>query len=501
LQYGAGTNPSGAICFIALFPSCDEVRSLRAAILQNGRLKAVHGNNRQELLSLQEEAMRFKSRLLTGFALCAALCGAGGTAIAQTANPTTAGVELPRAAWLGTQIGPGDGGVTVMSVNPAATGGRIGLQVDDVIVQLNATPTPDVPSLLARLRQISSGDAVELRVRRGSESLTLTGPAVARPPENFAGATTTLGAVSWQGGHLREILVMPERPAPGNPVVYFIQGASCMSIESTDPQHIYYRFVSAMVAAGIGVYRIEKPGMGDSRGTPACNAIDYQQELDSFGKGYDSLVARHGVDPRQIVIFGHSMGGIQGPRLIAEGRQVRGIVVMGVAVSPWWDYLQDLFRWQPVLSGNEDPATSEAFSEQIRPLISGLMNDPGGPRAVAAANPGSEQVLREVLGWDGGDVWMGRSSGYWRGVGTNRTTEAWNRVRVPVLALHGENDLAVIDDRDVRRLVAIVNRNEPGSAQLVRLPATNHDFTIDGRGFNPVLGEETARFVLGLFAN
>ena len=52
---------------------------------------------------------------------------------------------------------------------------------------------------------------------------------------------------------------------------------------------------------------------------------------------------------------------------------------------------------------------------------------------------------------------------------------AWSQVKAPVLALHGEFDW-IMSREDFEILVSLVNRNFPGAAEFVELPATGHSF-------------------------
>ena len=53
---------------------------------------------------------------------------------------------------------------------------------------------------------------------------------------------------------------------------------------------------------------------------------------------------------------------------------------------------------------------------------------------------------------------------------------AWNRLRAPVLVLHGEYDW--FESRDAAQLIAnIVNDRQPGSATFRELPQLDHHFT------------------------
>lgn len=415
--------------------------------------------------------------------------------ITGQAGPNTA-ATLPRAAWLGAVLQPEQGGVLVAQVVPGSTSSQLGLQPGDILLSINGTATTQPSEAVAAVRAQRASTPARIEVRRDGATQTLEATWVGRPLETFPGVQLVPGAVPFQGGLLRDFLAMPEGAGANTPVVFFIQGVTCMSIESAGQGgYPLAGLITGLTARGIGVYRVEKPGMGDSRGTPACGATDFETELAAFRAGYDALVQQRGIAPERIYIFGHSMGGIQAPILVSRGARVAGIATFGTGLAPWRDYLHDVFRWQPVLQG-ANPAEAEAMAVQLAPLIDRLMTDPAGPAAIAASSPEAAATLREVFSWDGADNWMGRASAYWRQLGTAERARAWGQVGVPVLVLHGEKDLAVVDDRDERRIAALVNADRPGSARYVSLPDTEHGFAIQGGApFNPRIATEVADWI------
>lgn len=415
---------------------------------------------------------------------------------ASLAAQPSPGLALPRAAWLGAALQADQGGVLVSQVVPGSTSEALGLRTGDLLLSINGTAVAHPAEAVAAVRAQSAGTPARLEVRRDGAARTLDATWVGRPFERFAGVRLEPGAVPFQGGLLRDFLALPERAGADTPVVFFIQGVTCMSVESAGQGgYPVAGLITGLAARGIGVYRIEKPGMGDSRSTPACGTVDFETELAAFRAGYDALVRERGIAPERIYIFGHSMGGIQAPILVSRGIRVAGIATFGTGLAPWRDYLHDVFRWQPVLQG-ADPAEAETMAVQLAPVVDALMTDPGGPAAIAARSPQNAAILREVFGWDGADSWMGRASAYWRQLGTAERARAWGQVGVPVLVMHGEKDLAVVDDRDERRIAALINADRPGAARFVSLPDTEHGFAITGgAAFNPRIATEVADWI------
>ncbi len=426
--------------------------------------------------------------------------------------------ELTRRAALGVQAQPVEGppGVLIGAITPGLTAAEAGLRVGDVITALNGQTITDGPGLTRAASTLRAGAGVRFTFVRGARTREARTSAIARPPETFDGGTVSLGAVSFRGGMLRDILVRPTRPAPGAPVIFLIQGYPCGSVEGPTPAHPYRALAQSLIAQGLAVYRIEKAGVGDSLGGPDCMAGDFAAELDGFEAGLDALVSRHGVAPGRIVLFGHSMGGIQAPLIAARRGGLAGVAVMGTAVRNWHDYMIELYRLQGFPSAAADPAESEAMSEALRPVFDRIFNEATPLARIADDNADHRRLLREALGWNGEEQILARDISYWRQIADLRLAAAWRDTEVPVLTIYGESDFAAIDDRDHRLIVDIVNHYRPGTARFVPLARTGHGFGLDGTRdearagniaagggappgpFNPEMGKVLAAWVLEL---
>ncbi|MFN8734449.1 MAG: alpha/beta hydrolase family protein, partial [Hyphomonadaceae bacterium] len=164
--------------------------------------------------------------------------------------------------------------------------------------------------LVAAAGHLRSGDMAPLTLQRGTDTKTVTAKARARPLESIPGADVRYGTVAFKEGRLRDILVTPKTALPGAPVVFLIQGYGCGSVEGP-PNHPYHLLAKTLAESGIGSYRIEKLGMGDSLTSTPCLKTDFALEMEGFEAGYQALIKDRGVSPDRIIILGHSMGGIQ----------------------------------------------------------------------------------------------------------------------------------------------------------------------------------------------
>jgi pimeloyl-ACP methyl ester carboxylesterase len=67
----------------------------------------------------------------------------------------------------------------------------------------------------------------------------------------------------------------------------------------------------------------------------------------------------------------------------------------------------------------------------------------------------------------------GRPIAYYQQLQELNLMEAWSKVRVPLLALHGQCDW-IMSGEDLVLMADLVNRNSPGSARFMELPPTGH---------------------------
>ena len=388
-----------------------------------------------------------------------------------------ASADLPRRVQLGIVMPPdrqAGAGAVVGEVVPGGTAATLGMQPGDVILRAGDAPIArpqDLGPVLARLR---GGTPVALTVRRGGRELVLRGAAVERPRDAYAGARVDYGAVPFRDGQLRDILVTPEGVREP-PVVFLLQGFSCVTME----QPLYHRLAEALLGAGIGFYRVEKPGVGDSAGGPHCATIDYATELEAFRGAYRHLAETRGIGPDRIFMLGHSMGGIQAPMLAAE-RPPRGVAIYGAGLRNWADYNLDLVRFQPYLFSGADPVASAGQAEAYREALRRFYILRETPAHLAAAGPDFAAALRDAMSWDGGENVLGRHYKFTQDLAHLPLTAAWRDARTNVLAMYGEADMVALFDEDHRLIADIVNHYRPGSGRYVEIARTGHGMDVIG---------------------
>jgi pimeloyl-ACP methyl ester carboxylesterase len=405
-------------------------------------------------------------------------------ALALAAAPAAA--QLPRRAQLGIVMPPdrqqGQGAV-VGQVVRGGTAAALGMQAGDTIVRVNDSAVARPQDLGPTLGRFYGGTPIRLIVRRGDRDVQLSGAGVERPRDAFANARVDYGAVPFRGGQLRDILVMPEGVA-NPPVVFLLQGFSCVTMEGP----FYRPLIEALLREGIGFYRVEKAGIGDSAGGVNCADIDFATELDGFRSAYRHLTGARGVNADRVFMLGHSMGGFQAPFLAAE-RPPRGVAIYGAGLRNWADYNLDLVRFQSFLLFGQDPVAAAEQAESYREALRRFYFGREAPAAVAVASEVNARALREVMAWDGGERVLGRHYKFTQDLAHQPLTAAWRDARTNVLAIYGESDLVALFDEDHRIIADIANHYRRGSGRYVEIARTAH--TMDIVGDRPELRRRT----------
>jgi hypothetical protein len=289
------------------------------------------------------------------------------------------------------------------------------------------------------------------------------------------------GEVPYYRGFLRSIAHKP-KGIERFPAVFFIQDYDCGSIEfSKDTLSPIKQLIDGWVKAGYAVYRIEKPGVGESAGTKDCSRLNYNEELTAYQNAFSTLKKLPFIDSTRIFIFGHSVGGITAPLVAAKSKyKPKGIMVYGTVMKSWFEYMIDVFRKQPALY-NESVLSIEANTRMMTPLLYEWLVQ-GKSTNDLMQNPEFEAILTSIenpLVYQKGNF-FGRSAAYFSDLNRQNMAQTWVQAATPTLALHGEFDMQAIGPEAAQGIVQIINDVNPkkGTYQLVK--GTDHFFSTIG---------------------
>jgi len=385
-------------------------------------------------------------------------------AFAQTNAP------LPRKPWFGAALAPVDQGVKIVTVTSGTTAESAGLKPDDVVTAIGDATTDTVPKLAAAIAGLTTGGKVKVVFTRGGKSQTVEAAVKPKPADNGANYETIYDDVVSKGHRIRIFVTRPKTPGK-HPALFLIQGIGYVSNEQPlTSASGYGRICRAFNDKGYVTVRVEKPGLGDSEGGPA-DKVDFDAELDAFRQALLKTKSYDFVDPNKVVIFGHSMGGCEGPILAAE-IPVRGLAVYGTVIRTWHEYVVGMYRNQSSLSG----ASASSLDEVERNTIAALhlvFNEGLSLDEVKTKYPKWEGAVRGIL--PDGEHFSGVGLPFWRGCFAQNYASYWEKLDTNVLSIYGACDF-VADRVDHPMIADVVNKVHPGKAQFVEIPNSDHAF-------------------------
>lgn len=292
------------------------------------------------------------------------------------------------------------------------------------------------------------------------------------PRETDPNAEVIYDEVKTDKGYARAIVKKPKGKGT-YPAVFFIQGFGCNSIDNLFPHDPQRKLMDGLVAKGYAVFKMDKPGSGDSQGSAPCTEIAYPEELAAFTAGLKKLKAYDFVDKDNVFLFGHSLGANTAP-IIASDVKVKGIIGYGVAGKPWYEYMLDVFREQRAAVGM-DPVKIDEDMKVLGPLTYEYMVLKKSPEELLK-NPAYKPYLEQNFEYDGKGHIFTRHYTFMQSIQDTPYNKAWRDANTSVLIIYGGADIASISPHNSELLVNAINTMHPGSATYKFLPDTEHSF-------------------------
>lgn len=407
-------------------------------------------------------------RLIKRLAISAAILGGVSSSLVEPSNAD----DLPRKPGLGAAITAAEGGgARIEKVLPAGTAEAAELKEGDVLTSMDGQPITAATDVIRIIAAHKSGDTLPTRVRRGEEERDSKLTLKERPREAGDGYEVEYGSVESRGARLRTIVTKPS--ADGRkPALLVIQGLGAFSVDNPVGPLVPYRLIpAALTKAGYVTMRVEKPGIGDSEGGP-CPDIDFETELDGYRQALKALKARPDVDPDNVYIFGHSMGGVMGP-LLAEEIPVRGVAAYGTALKPWHEYMLENTRRQMLLSGAPYPAADRANRVLAR-FMHHFAVEKLTPTEVAEKHPDLAEYVSQS--YPDGIHQFNRHYRFFQQLHDLDLAEHWEKLDAHVLAAWGKSDFVTCGE-DHAAIAEIVNASHPDRGAYLALEGSDHGFS------------------------
>jgi pimeloyl-ACP methyl ester carboxylesterase len=362
-------------------------------------------------------------------------------------------------------------GATVMHVAPGGAAARAGVRVGDRVLEVNGSALASPAAVSALRFGGPPGRRQRLLVQRGHERFSAEIEPREKAREVHADVTTEWGSIEGPNGLLlRTIITRPRHTAP-TPAIFIVGWLSCDTVEipavaNPDPVAMLLRDLAER--SGATLFRVDKPGCGDSEGV--CAATDFLSELEGYRKAWAALRADPEIDSGRTVVVGISNGGGFAPLVVGES-PVAGYVTVGGWSKTWFEHMVDLERRRVALAGTP-PGQIDAILAKLTEFHAAYLFDELTPAQVARSR-------RHLAGiwYDEPDSQYGRPARFYHQLQRLDLASAWSNVRVPTLVVWGEYDW-IMDRADQEQIVRLVNAHGSGLASLLISPQTDHSFAM-----------------------
>lgn len=381
--------------------------------------------------------------------------------------------ELERKGTFGIQMEAlEDGsGIEVLKVFENTTASSLGIEANDILLSINGKTYSDVMDLVNVVGTWRINKPITIELKRGDTHKTVSGKIVGKPLETSEYGTVTYGSVNFDGGQLRSILEVPHG-VKNPPVVLFLPGVGCGSLDYYyNPSATIKLLVESLVAEGIAVCRVEKPGMGDSQGTKDCLEMDFDYEVAAFDAAVKELKKNADIDTDHIFLYGHSLGSISAP-LIAAKNEVAGIIAWGGIASTWYEYSLKLHRDQEILFGTDYVELERDFRTML-PFLHDFLVNKKTPQELAK-KPEYQEAAQYYF--KGNTVHGLHHYSYFQNLNDIDILTAYKNANCPILAIAGEHDIHTIDTRWAKTLADVVNFYRPNTGKSIVIPKTTHHY-------------------------
>ncbi len=383
------------------------------------------------------------------------------------------GQELPRSASFGTLvIDLNDSartalklsslsGTLIKKVITGSSAQKAGLATNDVLIAMDGNNIENTGHFLKLLKTHHGGDKVKISFYRKSKLNVVTITLLPKQMEASNDYDVIYSSVISGANQLRTIITKPKGGGI-HPAVLLVGGVGCYSIDNPSIVDILSikMWVDSLTRNGFVTIRIDKTGMGDSKGIP-CNECDFNTEKQGFLDGLRQLKSLPYVDKENVFIAGFSIGGVIAP-LIAQQEPVKGIIVYGTVGRNWLEYeLDNTIRQQLLENRPADSLDLYMRAEYIR--LYGLFVDKKQPLQIIKEHP---ETAGHLFAYP-------MRIEYFQQVADINIRELWMNTKAKVLAMHGSSDF-VSSATEHKTIAETVNQYRHGNATYIEIANSDH---------------------------
>ncbi|HYV38535.1 MAG TPA: alpha/beta fold hydrolase, partial [Gemmataceae bacterium] len=306
-------------------------------------------------------------------------------------------------------------------------------------------------------------------------------------------------------------LTLPKGDGPF-PAVLLITGSGAQNRDEEILGHKPFLLIADyLTRRGIAVLRVDDRGIGGSTGSVSSStSADFAVDVLT---GIDFLKAHKEIDPKRIGLAGHSEGGIIGPMVASESKDVAFVIMLAGSGVPGDEIL--LAQNKLILEAKGATKADIDLQLKLLTMVMGILKAEADPKV------SEKRILEEFAKWkekapdeekkllaerETGDlkaIIYGLSTPWFRYFFSHDPRPALRKVQCPVLALIGSKDLQVPPQQNLPEITKALKEAGNKDFTVKELPNLNHLFqtckTGDGSEYGNI--EETmAPVVLEMMA-
>jgi uncharacterized protein len=379
------------------------------------------------------------------------------------AHGRASGQELRRQVYLGAGFEPQGSRLLITGVSPGGTAEAAGLLPGDALLRVGDATITGPEQLVEALRRYRAGDRAAFLIERGGKQIEKGAVFKPKPLETSPDFDVLYDVVLAGGAKYRAIVTKPKGAGPF-PAVLLIGGLGCYSLDGLQPTSPYRFILYGLTRKGFVTMRVEKSGEGDSEGPP-CKSPEADLQLAAARSvaGLRALKGYDFVNPKQVFIFAHSIGPLEGA-LVVNQVPVAGVIAAETIGRDWFTYQGEISYSQPLLLGKGYDEV-EAQARALALCKGRFYLQKQTPETLAREAPDCLKSLAVSA----------VSYRYLQQIADLNLAEEWKRPDVPVLVIYGTSD-PTTDEGESRYLVDMINSFHPGRATYLQIEGMNHYF-------------------------
>ncbi len=364
-------------------------------------------------------------------------------------------------------------GAKIKEINKGSALEEAGFKVGDLIININGRVILDQEDWSAATYGLRANKKTKIIAKRNNTSFIKNVELPALPEEENKNVTTHYETViSDFNIKQRSIITVPKGSKTRKyPAIILIQGLSCSSVEKySSRSNNWVQLITDLAEkSNMVLYRIEKPGVGDSDGD--CGKVDFLTELNGYEAAIKDLQSKPYVNSEKIIVSGNSMGSALAPYL-ANKFKLAGVISDGTFFKSWYEHMLEIERRILEIEGKNQEEIYNLMNTVYIPLYYEMLIKKRSFEAILKDNPTYKKHHRQGL-----NHMYGRPMKYYHQVQDFNFAKEWENIKVPVRIRYGTNDW-IMTENDNDMIISVLKNSGNKNHKLYKYKDLDHWSTI-----------------------